>query len=135
MARASQKAEGLGQRTPVLEWLAASAGLAATLAVIGYTLWEGLTSDQGPPELSVAAQPAVSTPTGFVVPIIVRNTSDATAAQVTVRGRVRSGEAIEERTIRFGYVPGGGEARGGLIFQADPAHGNVDYSVDGYAEP
>jgi uncharacterized protein (TIGR02588 family) len=133
-ARKAQK--GLIQRTPVAEWIAAALGLALTLGLVGYTIWEGVTADPGPPRLSVSAGPATRSGTGYVVPLVVQNASHATAAQVEVRGVLRRpGEAPEERHATFSYVPGRGEARGGLVFQADPAASPPDVSVEGWEDP
>lgn len=124
------------ERTPVAEWIAAALGLVLTLAVTGYTVWEGLTDDAGPPLLSVRAGTAHGTGSGHVLPIVVRNDSHATAAEVEVRGVLRvPGAPDEERRASFTYVPGRGEARGGLVFQQDPARGEVHVTVDGFAAP
>lgn len=126
----------LAARTPIAEWVAATLGLLLTLSVVGYTVWEGLTEDHGPPRLSVSAEAATRTGAGYLLPIVVRNRSHATAAQVEVRGILRvAGEPPEERRASFAYVPGRGEARGGLIFQQDPAGARIDLTVDGYADP
>ena len=126
----------LADRTPVAEWAAAALGLAMTLGVVGYTLWEGLAEDHGPPRLTVSAEPATPDGATHVVPIVVRNDSHATAAQVEVRAVLRSaGGVSEERRASFAYVPGRGEARGGLVFQQDPTGAKLDLSVEGYAEP
>ncbi len=126
----------LAERTPIAEWTAAGLGLALTLSVIGYTLWEGTMERDGPPRLSVTAEPAVKMGATHVVPIVVQNASHATAAQVEVRGVLNvAGAPPEERQASFTYIPGRGEARGGLIFRADPALGRLDLSVEGFAEP
>lgn len=126
----------LVERTPVAEWTAAAIGLALTLGVIGYSLWEGLAGDGGPPVLSVEAQPAKAIESGHVVPLVVRNGSDATAASVEVRGVLeQAGEVVEERRVVFAYVPGHGQAKGGLIFQRDPAAFILRVAAEGYEEP
>jgi uncharacterized protein (TIGR02588 family) len=124
------------ERTPVAEWVAAGLGLALTLAVMGYSLWEAAVTDRGPPDLSALAEPAKPSSQGFTVPIVVRNQSHQTAAAVEVRGELRQGGAVvEERRATFAYVPGRGEARGGLVFQHDPAGYTLETTVEGYADP
>lgn len=133
---APKKRPSLADRTPIAEWTAAALGLALTLGVIGYTLWEGTIERDGPPRLSVNAEPRIAMASTHVVPIVVRNASHATAAQVEVRGVLNvAGAPPEERHASFNYVPGRGEARGGLIFQGDPALGRLDLSVEGFPKP
>lgn len=126
----------LTQRTPIAEWTAAGLGLALTLAVIGYSVWEGLVGDDGPPRLEIEAKPAQAAAGGHVVPIVLRNTSHATAAAVEVRGVLeQAGAVVEERRATFAYVPGGGEARGGLVFERDPKAFTLRVVAEGYEEP
>jgi len=123
-------------RTPVAEWAAAALGLVLTLSVIGYSLWEGLIGDKGPPHLEVEAQAPKALARGHVVPIVLRNASHATAAAVEVRGVLeQAGAVIEERRATFAYVPGGGEARGGLVFERDPKMFTLRVAAEGYEEP
>lgn len=126
----------LVERTPVAEWVAAALGLVLTLAVVGYTLWEGLTQDDGPPRLSVSAGRATPTPDGYVVPIVVKNVSHATAAEVQVHAALSlPGRAPEEHTAQFAYVPGHGEVKGGIVFRSNPTNAYVALTVEGYADP
>ena len=121
---------------PLAQWIAAALGLLLTLAVLGYSLWEGLTQQPRPPQLSITAAAPVPGPGGFIVPLTVSNASDETAASVEVRGRIeQSGAVVEERRAAFAYVPGRGEARGGLVFAQDPRSGRLVMSVEGYEAP
>lgn len=123
-------------RTPVAEWIAAGLGLALTLAVLGYSLWEGVTGAKGPPVLTVASGRVVATESGYVTPIRVRNTGGETAASVEVRGELAlAGQPPEERRATFAYVPAGGEIAGGLVFTHDPREGRLALSVEGYEAP
>lgn len=123
-------------RRPLAEWTAGGLGLALTLMVVGYTVWEGLTEDPGPPLLSATAKTPKASNEGFVVPITVRNASHATAAGVEVRGVLsQAGQALEERHARLAYVPGRGEASGGLVFQQDPSRHALELSIEGYEDP
>ncbi|MEW5687136.1 MAG: hypothetical protein AB1942_19655 [Pseudomonadota bacterium] len=126
----------LKSRTPLAEWIAAGCGLALTLGAIGVTLWEGVTAGDEPPALSVVAEAPVRTPDGFVVPLVVHNRSAATAAEVEVTGVLATPDAPSQtRHARFAYVPGRGEARGGLIFSTDPGASGVTVAIEGYADP
>lgn len=124
------------RRTPVLERAAATLGLLLTLAVLGYSLWEGATDRDGPPSLSVTGRPGEKTAGGYVIPLTVRNASQATAAGVEVRASLeRAGRVVEERRASFTYVPGQGEATGGVIFQTDPATARLRLEAEGFQDP
>ena len=125
----------LAERTSIAEWIAAGLGFLVTAGVIGYTLWEGVSERDGPPRLTVVSEQVKSSPQGYVVPIVIHNASHATAADVEVLGVVSHGAHVEARRARFAYVPGLGEARGGLVFQADPGMSKIVLSVEGYADP
>ena len=52
------------------------------------------------------------------------------------RGVLRKGDAIvEERRVVIAYVPGKGEAHGGLLFERDPAAYVLSVTPEGYEEP
>lgn len=136
MATRKEPRPGIMDRTPLAEWTAAGLGLLLTVGVIGYSLWEGVTRQPHPPSLVVTAEPARPTDGGHVVRVTVRNDSHATAAGVEVLGVLeQAGRAVEERRTVFAYVPGKGEARGGLIFQRDPAAYELRVSAEGYEKP
>lgn len=136
MAPRRKPAAKSAPRTPVAEWTAAALGLIATLAVLAYSLWEGFTDRAGPPALSAASEPASRTSGGYVVPLVVRNESYATAASVEVSATLDlAGGEREERRATFTYVPGRGEAKGGVVFQTDPAQGRLTLAVEGYEDP
>lgn len=136
MAVRKKPALGLVQRTPIAEWLAASLGLILTIGVIGYLVAEGSRESEGPPSLSVSNEPAQRTQAGYVLPLVVRNSSYATAAAVEIRGTLeQDGDVVEERSATFTYVPGRGEARGGLVFQHDPDRLTVRLVAEGYEDP
>jgi len=136
MVARTKPRRGLVKRTPIAEWLAAGLGFLLTLGVIGYLLAEALRERPGPPRLSVTAAPAQHSSGGYVLPLVVRNSSDTTAAAVEVLGTLeREGAIVEQRRATFTYVPGRGEARGGLIFQNDPDRLTLSLVAEGYEEP
>lgn len=123
-------------KTPIAEWIAAALGGGLTLGVIGYTVFEGVTAGDGGPELTVETQAVERSGESYLVPIVVSNGSHATAAAVEIRGTLSAGGSlIEERHVVFTYVPGKGEARGGLTFEHDPKGYVLSVTPEGYAEP
>ena len=130
------KTQPVISRTPIAEWIAAGLGLALTLGVIVYSVREGVSVRDSHPRLTVEAEAAEAAGANHVVPVIVRNAAHATAASVEVRGVLRKGDAIvEERRVVIAYVPGKGEARGGLLFERDPAAYALSVTPEGYEEP
>lgn len=123
-------------RTPVAEWIAAAIGGAMTLGVIGYTVFEGVTAGDSHPRLQVEADAPRRSGAGYVVPIVVSNDAHGTAAAVEVRGTLSAGgTVVEERRVVITYVPGKGEAHGGLLFERDPRGYLLSVTPEGYEEP
>lgn len=128
--------KSLAERTSIAEWVAAGLGLLLTLGVIGYLVVEGVRERHDPPSLSVSGEPATRGEGGYSVPITVRNSSYATAAAVEVSGTLeRGGAVVETRRATFAYVPGRGEATGGLVFRNDPAAYTLTLQAEGYEDP
>jgi uncharacterized protein (TIGR02588 family) len=129
-------ARSLIARTPLAEWIAAGLGLLLTLAVIGFLVVEGVRARGAAPDLSVEGGAAVRGAGGFSVPVTVRNAGHATAAAVQVSGTLaRGGAVVERRGATFAYVPGRGQASGGLIFERDPAGFELTLRAEGYEDP
>ena len=129
-------APSLVARTPMAEWIAAGLGLIATLGVIGFLVVEGVRAHGAEPELTVVAEQAVRGAGGYTVPVAVRNSGYATAAAVEVSGTLeRDGAAVEQRRVTFAYVPGRGQATGGLLFHNDPAAYRLVLQAEGYEDP
>lgn len=122
--------------TAVAEWVAAGIGGLMTLGVIGYSIFEGVTTRDDHPRLTIQTERAQSAGPGYLVPIVVGNAAHATAAAVEVRGALTDGETVvEESRAVLSYVPGKGEARGGLVFRRDPSAFTLRVSAQGYEEP
>lgn len=135
-AKSSSAPRKLAERTPLAEWIAAGLGLALTVAVLGFSLWEAVTDSNGLPALSLEAGAPAASGDGFVTPVTLRNDSNATAAGVRIVGVLeRDGQPVETRRATFDYAPGKGEVRGGLVFQNDPAAHELRLAVEGYQEP
>ena len=75
-----------------------------------------------------AASPRTNRPTSA--------TDRSTAAAVEVRGTLSAGgTVVEERRVVITYVPGKGEAHGGLLFERDPRAYVLSVTPEGYEEP
>lgn len=123
--------------TPALEWIAAATGLLVALGMVGTLLAEGVTVGDDPVPLLAASAHSVK-PAGrhHVVTVRLTNASGRTAAAVQVEGVLKRGaEAVETSNATIDYVPGHSEARGGLMFTADPRAHRLELRVTGYEHP
>lgn len=120
------------QANPLLEWVAASLGLALSMGAIGFVAWDGAQHDDRPPEVTVSVSRIAPTAGGYLVEIEARNRSRETAAGVEVEGSLANGEAS---TVQFDYVPGLGRRQGGLVFREDPRGSGLELRVKGHSIP
>ena len=132
---ASKKGQSDG--VPVLEWVCAGAGLVIALAMVGTILFEGVRRTDDPvPLLAATAQSVTRAAQNHVVTVRVTNESGRTAAAVQVEGVLKQGaEEIESSIATIDYVPGHSEAKGGLVFTADPRAHQLELRVTGYEHP
>lgn len=122
-------------RAPVLEWVTAAIGLVLLLGVIGVILADAAGGNDAGPEIVVdrlATRPAGR---GWVVEFEARNIANAPAAHVQVTGVLAGPGQPERSSATIDYLPGGGAARGGLMFRSDPAGSVLELGADGYREP
>lgn len=116
---------------PLLEWIASAIGLLLTLgvtAVIARDAFNG--SADMTPDIAVAVTRVQPAQGGFVLEFEARNLSPATAAQVSIEGKLPDGETA---TATIDYVPGRSARRGGLFFAHDPRGAEV--RALGYQDP
>ena len=127
MAKASSRSDPI----PALEWITAALGLIVFLGLLAVLVRAALAGgDDDVPLLSAGIEAVTAVPNGHVVRFVVANASGQTAAAVQVEGTL--GEETASATLD--YVPGRSEAKGGLMFKADPVAG-VEVSVLGYELP
>jgi uncharacterized protein (TIGR02588 family) len=121
----------------MLEWVTAGVGLILLLAVIGVILADALGGRQeAPPAITVARLASTPSAGGWVVEFEARNAGQQAAAEVQVVGVLTTGQGEpERRSATVDYLPGGGAARGGLLFRNDPAGGVLELTAEGYRQP
>jgi uncharacterized protein (TIGR02588 family) len=118
-------------KPPLLEWIASAIGLMLVLGVMGTIARAAF--DAGAdlaPELAVTATRVRRSGAGFLLEFEARNLSPATAAQVSVEGKLPSGATS---TATIDYVPGRSTRRGGLLFAEDPR--GAELRALGYQTP
>jgi uncharacterized protein (TIGR02588 family) len=111
-----------------VEWVLGILCGAVVLALVGYLGWQGLRGADGPPVLSVEAQPAPPGEFRFTV----RNTGGRTATAVALS--LRLGEGVERRLV-VDYLPPHSQASGGFVLPAGVAAGAGEVVVEGYLDP
>ena len=135
MTRQGSKAR---KEKPLLEWIAAGAGLLLTLAILGFLLWQAVhdMNREPTPSITVDAGSVLKVESGYVVEVIARNGTHATAAGVEVEGTLeRGGETVATGSLTFDYVPGKSQRQGGLFFKEDPRAHTLELNVLGYTRP
>ena len=121
---------------PLLERVAAAAGAAVTLAILGAIAWQALDAADAPPAVVVETTRIAPVEGGFRVEFRARNLSGAAAAQVEIVGSLGGGEADpQEGRAVIDYIPGKSSRSGGLFFTRDPSTASLALRASGYAEP
>jgi uncharacterized protein (TIGR02588 family) len=118
-----------------IEWWIGIASAAATLALIGYLLFEALTGTGNGPLLSVVQREVREVADRYILELEVRNEGDETATEVVVEGRLGTGEDLEVSSVTLDYVPPGPGTPAALIFDREPVVDAVVLSIRGYRYP
>lgn len=121
-------AKKTSEKRPVLQWVMAALGGAVTLSAIGVMTWEGL-QPSAPPVLKARIVEVQATAAGHVAMVQVTNDGDDTAAGVNIEAVLGDQTA----TATLDYVPGHGEAKAYVRFDADPRAAVV--RVQGWSAP
>lgn len=121
-------AKKTSEKRPVLQWVMAGLGGAVTLSAIGVMTWEGL-QPSAPPVLKARIVEVQATAAGHVAMVRVTNDGDDTAAGVNIEAVLGDQTA----TATLDYVPGHGEAKAYVRFDADPRAAVV--RVQGWSAP
>ena len=133
-----EDAGGDGERphTPPAEWAVAGLSALLVIAMLGYTLREGLARSEAPPHLTVRVDSVVSSGAGHVVMFTVSNQGGATASDVSVQGTLARGSAPPETSeATLDYVPISASRVGGLMFTSAPSPDSLDLRVTGFDIP
>jgi uncharacterized protein (TIGR02588 family) len=119
------------------EGIIAALGAAATLATIGFLVYEGVTQPRdGIPDLIVQADSIRAQGNRWVVRIEARNAGSATAASVRIVGELRGDTGVVETSeLTLDYVPEKSSRTGALVFTRDPSGLAVQVRPTGYQRP
>jgi uncharacterized protein (TIGR02588 family) len=133
------KSKGSGQQTgeiPPLEWAVAFVGLVLVLSTIGFLLYQIVTDDDSPPEVSLTVGDVIEMEGGYLVEFNVLNRGGSTAARLMVQGELRdAGDSVETSQTEIDYVPPDSERSGGLFFTENPNDYELMLRPLGFQEP
>lgn len=122
--------------TPMLEWIAATLGLATVLAALGLIGSEALRADTSPPSVAVQQLGVRQIEAGYVVTIRAANMGGGPAAQVRVEGElVTPGSPPQAAEATFDFIPDHSAREGGLFFTTDPRQGALSLRATGFVNP
>lgn len=123
-------------RPHCVEWLTGLAATTIVASMIGWMIFEAMTSEDRPPELAVQILAIAPQPSGWRVMIEVRNSGDQAAAAVEIKATLLDGpELVEEAGMTFDYVAAGSASRGGLLFVNNPSLHQLQVVPSGFTEP
>lgn len=122
-------------RTSALEWAVASLGLVLVVGTVVLLVRDAVGEGTPAVELAVRVDSVVPRGGGHAVHFTAHNAGRATAAEVTVRGERRDGDAAEESAATLDYVPGRSSRRGTLYFGGGASPRDVRLRVEGFREP
>lgn len=119
--------------TTAAEWVTFAIALAVVLAVVGAIASQ--VSSTAPPAPVVEVGDVEERGGRFVVPVEVVNRGDRTAqdVQVTATLTLDDGEVTSDHLVDF--LAGGERSELEFVFEEDPADGELDVVVGGYALP
>jgi uncharacterized protein (TIGR02588 family) len=104
--------------------------------VLGFVVWDIVTSEATPPDLLITVGTPMRGANGWRVPVLVSNEGGKTAEQVRVAVVWRpGGEVREQAEFNLDYVPRHSRRKGWVTFASEPAAADLDVRSLGYADP
>jgi len=121
---------------PPWMWSIGLLGLVCVLGSIGFMLFEAITGDSTPPDVSIEIQSMLPVQNGFLVEFRAINEGGRAAEGLNVEGELRDGtEIVETSDTTIEYLPSNSERQGGLFFSQDPRQYDLQLSARGYEVP
>lgn len=118
-----------------LEWTVFAVALVLVLATFGYLVRESLTTDPGPPDVTVSLGAPVPGAGGHLVPVTAENRGAGTAEEVRITIRLEGASPMEEAVLTLPYLPRGARRSGWVTFRGDPASGRLEVAGVAFQAP
>jgi len=136
VTRDSGKKKGKIKDAPLWIWSIGLLGLVLVMGSIMFMLYEALTGDTSPPDVTVQLESIEPIGNEFLVRFRAMNEGGSTAAGLTIEGTLMNGtESIETSNTTIEYLPSHSEREGGLFFTLDPRQYELQLRATGYEEP
>lgn len=110
----------------------AAIGACAVVLMLGVFVLETVRSGSATPDVTLSVAGIERAGDGWIVRVRAHNSGKATAAQLTIEGRLVNGETS---ALTLDYLPDGSSRSGGLVFRSRPAEENLSLRVTGYRDP
>jgi uncharacterized protein (TIGR02588 family) len=128
--------EHVVQGTSLLEWVVACVGALFLASTIGYLVFQGVSKEEGPPDIGFETGRAETSGGGYLVRFTARNRGYSTASAVEISGRLMQGDiVVEESRATLDHLPEQSARQGGLFFSRNPADFDLRVRAEGYASP
>ena len=117
-----------------LEWCVFGGGLALVLGTLGFLVYDGAKTGDGPARIEIELGEPSAHAQGFQVPVTVSNRGDLTAGDVQIEVTLE-GPTAERGEFRIAFLPRRSTREGVVTFHTDPRSGRLRARVLGYEKP
>ncbi len=119
-----------------LEWTVFTLSGLLVAGVVAFLIWNVIALEERPASFEIEIGGIVQSDGSSMVPLKVKNTGSATAAEVTVTVTARHAAGREEESIlTIDFIPRGGTREARAVFQGPEKPLSVSARVGGYIEP
>ncbi len=126
--------EGPARGIERVEWVLGIVAGAAVLAIVGYLVWQGVTSGRTVPDLAVAA--SAEQPSEEQLRFTLSNRGSRAATGVSVALTLGEGDRMVARQrVVVDLVPAHADVEGGFVLSPGDARRTATLSVEGYLDP
>ena len=121
---------------PFWERVVGALGLLLTLFLLGYLLFQQLTSESTLPDIQVQVTEIWPNGEDFLVVVKASNSGGRTAATVVIEGEILlNGKVLEKSELTIAYIPAKSTREAGLFFSRNPAELPLNVRALGYTQP
>lgn len=124
------------ERTPFIEWLIGSIGVALLVACVAFLVYEGINNGEAPGPITPVVTDIVDAGDRHVVVFEIDNGGSQTLSNLHITARLLDGDReVESARTTIDYLPGHSSQSGGFYFEHDPRTLRVEIRAEGYQKP